>query len=835
MQTTDSLAVETGLHILSRPTSSILTNIEINQPPPKNIEQLEKPDPDQKIPQHPKQFTSGIRITKSNSLSLRKKGGSVDDMLFKRQKRWSTIPNDPSRLEKLEHRLSLLGDDTDDTSITSIKNMVRKVSNAFNSSYQTAYEDSPRSHITGDCDVSRDLGELLSATLNNKESISRTSETIDNTMKENEEGRRDEDPNNEHETCIDIDIGEAKSNNDSNEDLSKHWSTDVDQVFDEVNADLDSIADSIASDSARSDSESQVGPTYEVTSVGMDIAHRAAIVDMRLQEANNVDTMLSPVSTKRVNVEVKRVADRIKEYKRLVDAEKRRTSWRRREPKSMNEMMESLETIKSTENGLTPTYQSLRRRYRSSRDFEGTSLMSSTDASPRSSCSSIKRSLSENFTSALESNSRNESESLAATPTQEITFTPSCEQLSQTDTIKTLTDSIKTLNNKKDKNLDSAEDINVRTDRYKKALENFDTRVKPDILFEGRTRSEVFDARSRLASMGEFQNEQTVIVRRRLKTTATANVVCRNSGDWTRKAQTLPHPKRSGAIKRIVRADSESNEDTEQEVSPISSEIIKDLSSSSNTSSNETKNILQDEINSTKKIVVNRKTHHRSTSLPRQKKRQINKTIHEEVSSKYVTSNKSKLNLKNQPNINDIDNENETSNFPRGRSTKLEKCDKTLNSHRSVSLPRRAPGMSRRNLKENQNKNSGTDNEEEKSSSITISRSPSIRCIQSNHVNNRIKDYFVNLQKSSEISRSRPNLVVIGNSCSDSDCETSSSDDRISNDETNNITNNINNNNNNKNNNINNINQPADKEQILKGTVASMIQRYGKQNYVFDL
>ena len=903
MQTLESLPIETDLHIMSRPassvlmsrptssvvmsrpTSSIVTDIEIDhqQPVLKNIEQLEIPDPDQEVVQHPQQqeiqhqqqqaiqhpqqavqhpqqaiqhpqqavqhqqqFTSGIRIKKSNSLSLRKKTGSVDDMLLK--KRWSAIPNDPSRLERLEHRLSLLNDDTDDNSITSIKNMVRKVSNAFNSSYQTAYEDSPRSHITADCDVSRDLGELLIENINDEEVISLSNETMVNTMVGNEETINVD----QHETCIDIDDDDENEFKNLNEDLSKRWSTDVDQVFDEVNADLDSIADSIASDSVRSDSEStQAGPTYEVTSVGMDIAHRAAIVDLRLQEANNVETVLSPVSTKRVNVEVKRVADRIKEYKRLVDAEKRRTSWRRREPKSMNEMMESLETIKSTDNGLTPTYQSLRRRYRSSREFEGNSLMSSTDASPRSSCSSIKRSLSENFASALESNSQLESEMLSATPTmtmaQEITFTPSEEQPSQTDTIQTLTQSIQTLNNKKDKTLDNAEDINVRTERYKKALENFDTRVKTEGGFEGRTRSEVFDVRSRLASMGEFPNEQTVIIRRRLKTTATANVVCRNSGDWTRKAQTLPHPKRSGAIKRVasVRVESESNEDVEQE--ETKEIVVKDVSpSSSDTSSNEIKETLNgkdDESKSAKKIVVSRKTHHRSTSLPRQKKRQINKTVHEEVSSKHANqklqNNKSKVNIKNENNQNDV------SNSPRGRKTRTEKCDnnKIPNAHRSVSLPRRAP-MSRRNLllpSQNGNNEKNKENQQnrkevmtgQKSSSITISRSPSIRCIQSNHVNNRIKDYFVNLQKSSEISRSRPNLVVIGNSCSDSDCEVSSADDRTSNDESNN-------NDTTSTSNMLTQQQPQplssdNKEQILKGTVASMIQRYGKQNYVFDL
>ncbi|XP_066931224.1 uncharacterized protein [Clytia hemisphaerica] len=919
MQTLDVLPIETTMHIMSRPTSSVLTNTETVQDgsvlTPTNIEQLEIPDPDQPVTRS-YEFTSGIRITKSNSLSLRKKGGSVDDILAssfeKKHQRWSSIPSDPSRLERLEHRLSLLSDDHDESSNTSIKNMVRKVSNAFNSSFQ-AYEDSPRSHSTADSDVSRDLGKLLGTPVKTEQQehhsklsfrrstggiLDNITDAMDENIERNTRSQSDcvtyktetnlleptqNDPIEQQVENIVIDsnsdieekpieiIDNQSKKDDSNEDLSKRWSTDVDQVFDEVNADLDSIADSIASDTVKSDTEgAATEPTYEVTSVGMDIAHRAAIVDQRLKEANNVDTVFSPMSTKRVNVEVKRVADRIKEYKRLVDAEKRRTSWRRREPKSMNEMIESLETIKSTDNGLTPTYQNMRRRYRSSRDFEGTSITSSTDPSPRSSCSSIKRSLSENFTSVLE-NSQSEPVSYSVTPTTEVSYTSTFEQSTDVvDSVKTITDSIQTLNHKKDKALDNAEDITSRTERYKKALENFDARAKTldeekkarlkvnNNALEGRTRSENYDARTRLASAGEMKMEQTVIVRRRLKTTASANVVCRNSGDWTRKAQTLSHPKRSGAIKRIPRADSESNDDEQsQENKPKVAQPPKgnDSSSTETTSSDE---------KITTKRVVSRKTHHRSTSLPRQtKKRQIGKTIHEEVDrSKYINprlSSRSNSDDK-EPKImttrhrnENINSDNKTATLPRGRkreTIKTEKTDKSPNTHRSVSLPRRAPNMSRKNLlppkvdpPTGENKENETDKEtrEEKSSSITICRSPSIRCIQSNHVNNRIKDYFVNLQKSTEVSRSRPNLVVIGNSCSDSDCETSSTDDRVSpDDEPNNNT----------------VDQqpidqqpidqqpidqqpidqqPEAKDQILKGTVASMIQRYGKTNYVFDL
>ena len=167
----------------------------------------------------------------------------------------------------------------------------------------------------------------------------------------------------------------------------------------------------------------------------------------------------------------------------------------------MNEMIESLETIKPTENGLTPTYQNMRRRYRSSRDLEGASITSSTDPSPRSSCSSIKRSLSENFTSVLES-TQSAPVSYSVTPTAEISYTPTYEQSTDVaDTVKTITDSIQTLNHKKDKALDNAEDITSRTERYKKALENFDARSKTmdeekkarlkvhNNAIEGRTRS----------------------------------------------------------------------------------------------------------------------------------------------------------------------------------------------------------------------------------------------------------------------------------------------------------------------------------------------------------
>jgi len=870
-----------GMNMFSRPTSSILmVEPDIDQDPAtplKNIEQLEIPDPElptstasnciadpTSFPVEEELFTSGIRITKSNSVALRKKGGSVDDVsnstankLEKRQ-RWSSIPSDPSRLERLEHRLSLLSDDADDNSITSIKNMVRKVSNAFNSSYQQVYEDSPRSHTSGESDISRDLGKILRSPmpqeLEKRNSILRedTSDS-ENVIKTNHFHLNQtttsmiEDTELNHETQHTVspadDSGIISSEaNDSNEDLNKRWSTDVDQVFDEVNADLDSIADSIASDHGRiSDSEGQdPATTYgEVSSIGLDTTKRVAIVDMRLKEANSsIDTVPSPTSSssKKGNFEVKRVADRIKEYKRLIDAEKRRTSWRRREPRPINEMMESLDTIHSKDNRLTSAYSNMRRRYRS-RDLEGSSMNSSADASPRSSCSSIKRSLSENFASALE-NSQSCPVSYSSTPSYD-------ESFGDNNTERTLTDSVLTLRSKKDFLLDNADDISKRTQRYQKALENF-------------------DGRTRLASTGDLKSEQTVILRRRPKDLVDSDyVVCRNSGDWTRKAQTLPHPRRLKAIKRITRADSEeASDDTETEMTRQKSveEKSNDSSSTETTSSDENKNKNRCEV-----LPSSKKTH-RSISLPRQKKRQVSNTntIHEEVSSKYVNprlSTRSNSNPENNgPRVlnrgrirenskgDTPSHDHKTSTLPRGRRREgkmtSETNDKTINTHRSVSLPRRAPGLARNNLfpTSNNNNNKNNDNKEnekaennQKSSSITILRSPSIRCIQSNHVNNRIKDYFVNLQRSVEISRSRPNLVIIG-SCSESDpdpdvetypdaddveiegeIDMSSNEEQTSNDDED-----------------NNNDLKDKKDKILKGTVRSMIQKYGKQNYVFD-
>ena len=886
MQTNVTDPPSSGMNMFSRPTSSILMT-EPDQAeqdpttPVKNIEQLEIPDPEvvnttpnnfvaapDSLPAEEEMFTSGIRITKSNSVALRKKGGSVGDVsssnstpktFDKRQQRWSSIPSDPSRLERLEHRLSLLSDDADDTSITSIKNMVRKVSNAFNSSYQQAYEDSPRSLASGESNISHDLGKILGSPmpqeLEKRYSVLR--ESTEGVLPNTSEGENIDTNQTRTSVILDTELGLETQHmvspaddsgiisseaNDSNEDLNKRWSTDVDQVFDEVNADLDSIADSIASDHGRiSDSEAQEpAAPFEVTSIGLDITQRAAIVDMRLKEASNssTDTAPSPTSssTKKGNFEVKRVADRIKEYKRLIDAEKRRTSWRRREPRPINEMMESLDTIHSKENRLKPAYSNMRRRYRTSRDLEGSSINSSTDPSPRSSCSSIKRSMSENFASALE-NSQSCPVSYSSTPSYDDTFT-------NNNTERTLTDSVISLNNKKDVTLDNSEDITKRTQRYQKALENF-------------------DGRPRFASTGAVKSEQTVVLRRRPKgkRNNTDNVVCRNSGDWTRKAQTLPHPRRLKAIKRIARTDSEeASDDTEPELAKEKSveEKRSDSSSAETNSSEENKN------NKTEAVPASKK-YGRSISLPRQKKRQVSNssTIHEEISSKYVNPRLSSRSNSNPENdgpralirgrvrdnskSDSSNKDHTTSTLPRGRKREVkspssETNDKTSNTHRSVSLPRRAPGLARNNLfptkrnnnnnkknSENKENSDGGSEQKQKSSSITIMRSPSIRCIQSNHVNNRIKDYFVNLQRSAEISRSRPNLVIIGNNGSESDAdaddaenegevEMSSNEEQTSNDDD-----------------EHNNNERTDKkDQILKGTVRSMIQKYGKQNYVFD-
>lgn len=843
----------------SRPVSivkseSSITDGDTSPDFPKTIEHLERPDSDTKessssistttstsTENHEKQFTSGIKIKKSMSVTMRKKVvGSTDDLLATtsksfedQQKRWSTIPTVTDRLERLEKRLSLIGDDGDDdddgTSITSIKNMVRKVSNAFNSSFQ-AYDETPRSMVDNDSSVTRDLGKILGNStsqvpelyrkstggiIDSKESLEEETENPRSkseciTFKSVAEDEKDEDPKSE-------DSSSMKSTEFDGEVNTNQWCDDVDQVFDGVNADINSIANSI--ESTVTETNVEEGPTYEVTSVGMDIAHRAALVDMRLKKANNADNLLSPTSTKKVNVEVKRVADRIKEYKRLIDAEKRRNSWRRREPKTMNEMMENLDTINSKDNGLTPTYTHYRRRFRNSRDFDGNSASSSTDLSPRSSCSSIKRSLSENYAGALE-NDRSQPLSMSSTPT-------SC---SEPNTEKTLKDSITTLNNGRDKTLNNNEDIHTRTKRYQNALHNSENKATTktaSIFIPGSINSSASGSSS-------LSNESTVV--RRVPPVGSQTfynpdtdeyINVRDSGEWNRKSQTLPHPRRTNAIKRgqtgssledekncvYQRVRSRSRDDLDNK---NADESPTDMGIDSTTSSDDT--------TTNNNVSPSVKKSHRSTSLPRLKKRSVNNPIHEEVSSKNAVTNGDKT--KNRRSNSNADSDKHAS-VPRGRSRRhqsapSEESNGNPSYLRSVSLPRRAPMLLRSASKDDGDNNlvvggdTSQDDVEEKTSSLTISRSPSIRCIQSNHVNNRIKEYFTNLQKSSQISRSRPNLVfAASNSLSDSDPETSSNDDRTSNDE----------------------NKPPtgdNTETILKGTVRSMIQRYGKQNYVFD-
>ena len=115
-----------------------------------------------------------------------------------------------------------------------------------------------------------------------------------------------------------------------------------------------------------------------------------------------------------------------------------------------------------------------------------------------------------------------------------------------------------------------------------------------------------------------------------------------------------------------------------------------------------------------------------------------------------------------------------------------------------------------------------------------VLRSPSIRNIQQNHVNNRIKDYFVNLQKSEEYSRSRPNLLLVDSSGSESSDEDGVDEtpaappSSLPTTTTTTTT--------------ATLSDPTDEDDgeggggvhIYRGTVRSMIKRYGQVNFVFD-
>ena len=108
--------------------------------------------------------------------------------------------------------------------------------------------------------------------------------------------------------------------------------------------------------------------------------------------------------------------------------------------------------------------------------------------------------------------------------------------------------------------------------------------------------------------------------------------------------------------------------------------------------------------------------------------------------------------------------------------------------------------------------------EDNESSQKPVSRSPSIPFIQPNHVSDRIKEIYKNLEQSSTVSKSCPNLVICGSYSDASDntdnARKPSSFGRISPTLRNSSNKNT--------------------DHIQKGTVRSLINRYGSVNHVSD-
>ncbi|XP_057304179.1 uncharacterized protein LOC130641404 isoform X3 [Hydractinia symbiolongicarpus] len=798
--------------VKSRPISMVevegLTDIVLSGNVEKSVKPTEAED------KSGAQYLRPRRLSKSASLNMHSNGAVKTDNNPKRRSLLSDI--DP--MELLEKRLSILNDD--DAASDSIKNMVRKVSNAFNSSFQ-AYDDSPRSVVSSEMDISRDLGKILGTPEKPDKTVYRRSTGcmgttgIKITTSSIARSRSELSVFSEKPTVSAVDIkieGKPLKETDTMSDNQNveqtqdenRWSADVDQVFDEVNADLDSIADSIASDTAKSnESEADVGATTATpsnsttnisTSVGMEINERAALVDARLKEVNVND--MSPNSTRKVNVEVKRVADRIKEYKKLIDAEKQRNSWRRREPKSMNEMIETLDSINTVQNGLSPVYSTHRRRFRSSRNFDNENGRLSSDDSSHG--GSVRRSFSENFNPE-----RNTNASLPLKTSVARTSSHSTNLTSVSDS--RLSDSSSSLSSGDIKTLKETENVARRTERYKKALKNFDQRATSAATSSSNNHS----PRVHRGSDKDDDNDSSDVFDGSDKEN-------RLSPDqWKDKSTSLPSPRRTNAIKRTTRQMSEDLHEQKKDDKPL---LCKSMSLNTKEISEEAKPI--------KRPPPVSKRPPRSSSVPPERRLSSAPTtesvIHEEVSSQYVNQRlthramsetstsregRSRGRSDNIKNNNNSKNDNSLSSkycsLPRSRKKHSTSSSSSNISHRSTSLPRRtvnAPSPThvddlKKELDDNHN---------------SILRSPSMRCIQQNHVNYKIKEYFTNLQRSSQISRSRPNLVLVGGSgSSDSDNDTSSNDGR-SNSPTNNHV------------------------EILRGTVRSMIKRYGQNHYVFD-
>ena len=748
----------------------------------------------------PKSASMVLPTTRTSKTSSNYDSNDNDD-----SKRWSDLSQDSDTLEVLERRLSLLTDD--DSSSASIKNTVRKVSNAFNKSYQT-YDEPPTSTANKTCDVSRDLHLIYGktstlATPANKTKYRRSTGGLMSSSvfipaigRSRSELSVFQDKQDKNKSLVDKELEHNRETSNSmdqissvnavfREDEKTQWTENVDHVFNEVNADLDSLADSIAdSDTTFKSQQSDSSPNDDhPRTISMDINERAAFVDQRLREVNDDQSSTSPNSSRKINYEVKRVADRIKEYKKLIDAEKRMKSWRVREPKTMNEMMESLDSINTANTTLSPVYSSYRRRFRLSRDN------SSSDTPSLITNGSIVRRFSESH-NPDKAHSENDDNA----NNKDID-----DNTSDTESAQIISDSMATLEKltgKRPKNLERDQDMSIEND-----------------------------------------TETTKFSNRPLKESVT---LC-NSIEWINKSSTLPHPKRINAFKRnmkntdfeVVRENendphsgflnnknSDSYDSDKENNNGSEKESVKRVNSDPNSNKNPRRGRVEPPVQEKpakfgRSVSVpssRRRAHDRTYSHKyRYDQRKDSSDSQEEKGAGPERGRSSTIKLSvNSGKYISLFKDNKKEKDSRTQDKTLKEEKPTIRNIRCTSLPRR----SRKNLLIP----SYIKTEDNKSSRNPVSRSPSIRCIQQNHVNNRIKEYFVNLERSSTISQSRPNLVIVGSYSSGSDDtdndNTSSSDGRNSPS--------LNNNNNNN------------TDHILKGTVRSMIKRYGSTNYVFD-
>ncbi|XP_047137719.1 uncharacterized protein LOC100207358 isoform X2 [Hydra vulgaris] len=616
------------------------------------------------------------------------------------------------KLSRLEKRLSILNDD--DNSSTSIKAMVRKVSNAFGNPVQP-FETSLKGSVISPgnvSNVSRDLSILLGNSLDKtryrysvgslQNSFFRAPLERSRSLTSFKEITGKKESSSENQL-----LSVSKISLSSNEDQSCSEDVDdvvdVDDVLESIKHELGSIVKNNDKVSMRPTSRQQAAvrplSAFETTlelskkeplfisssCTAIDINARAAAVDERLKKANPETASLDTV--RELNVEVKRVADRIREYKKLIDAEKKVRPLKVNEP--LSEMIESLDSIKQSPIASSTTYSYHRKRF-----SRPPSILNQNDVFEL------------------------EAESL--------------EQSSQTN------DLLSQIENKPDHVL---EKIYTHKPSSIVTLKNEETGIPPlqeKNKYDDKTIEEkrvFFSEKRKAKSFNETLNSDEYIQNSKI-------------------------------------------------MSVNATSIHKDMPN--------------------QRILI------RTPSLPQMDKNSYKlKTSNIRVKSRRNSA--SSLSINNENDDNHIRGRVQIRHLPNNSSEnevspKVNRLFvKRKSFYRSASLPRRSYKVEFNDTKEK------TDVIQD------VTWSPSAYCNQQNLVNDRIKQYFTNLQTASKISTSRPRLLLVGSYDSDSD---TSSDGHIPFKTSNSLCD-------------NEVVQNDNPDHIMKGTVRSMIKKYAA-NYVFD-